>query len=422
MKLQLLGKKIAVHFPRIRTIKVVIRLERKLQLVFLLMPITKGDSFDTGAAYASPTKDPPRGLHLAVYPHRSHEGPSSVWEHLRGVLFVVYTLVTLGLGSTFLLPIVNALVYLGIQPIFVTRILRLGELCVFQSVLCCIELVYGVRFRFTSSSSLSALPSQRVLLISNHRSEVDWLFIWALALRCGCGSFVRVVLKQELRRIPGVGWGCRLLRFPFVRRRRGQDDDSLSSVLSSYSSSDHCHPWVFLYPEGTTLCDRTLRLGHEYAAKQQLPRKHFVLIPRVRGFEVALEAFRPDVVIDLTLGYPELREGVRPSPARMLRGQLPAQVHMHVETFSAVSVRDEGGPRRWLNARFDQKEACLEKFYQEGSFPGRAVFEVSPHRPRVLVLSTVITLLVSVMLLHCMWMYTFMKVWGVVGVFFFTFL
>ncbi|GMF26276.1 unnamed protein product [Phytophthora lilii] len=179
-----------------------------------------------------------------------------------------------------------------------------------------LELVGGVSVVVTGDEPLSCGPRDHVLLLCNHRSEVDWIFFWSLALRLRVHDRVRVMMKSAIRFAPGVGWTMLLLDYPYVNRNWATDRRRLADRIRSYRAAD-MGSWLAMFPEGTALYDRTLRKSHEFAEKQGEPQWDYVLQPRVKGFELCVQELDPDYVVDLTVAYPELMDGVRPSPVSL---------------------------------------------------------------------------------------------------------
>lgn len=91
---------------------------------------------------------------------------------------------------------------------------------------------------------------ERVLLIANHRTEVDWMYLWNLAWRKGSLGYIKYVLKSSLMRLPVFGWGFHILEFISVERRWEVDESNMRHMLASFK--DPQDPlWLALFPEGT---------------------------------------------------------------------------------------------------------------------------------------------------------------------------
>lgn len=96
-----------------------------------------------------------------------------------------------------------------------------------------------------------SLPiKERVLLIANHRTEVDWMYLWDLALRKGTLGCIKYILKNSLMKLPIFGWGFHILEFIAVERKWEVDEQILHQKLSTFK--DPQDPlWLALFPEGT---------------------------------------------------------------------------------------------------------------------------------------------------------------------------
>lgn len=71
-------------------------------------------------------------------------------------------------------------------------------------------------------------PVGSSIVLMNHRTRLDWLFIWTL------GTFahrLKIVLKDELRHVPGVGWAMQLANFIFLKRRIAVDETRITQSL-----------------------------------------------------------------------------------------------------------------------------------------------------------------------------------------------
>ena len=91
---------------------------------------------------------------------------------------------------------------------------------------------------------------ERVLLIANHRTEVDWMYLWDLALRKGCLGYIKYILKSSLMKLPVFGWVFHIMEFIPVERRWEVDEPIIHQMLSTYR--DPQDPlWLAVFPEGT---------------------------------------------------------------------------------------------------------------------------------------------------------------------------
>ena len=92
-----------------------------------------------------------------------------------------------------------------------------------------------------------AVPGQSYVIMANHRSHFD-----VLAFYGNWGWQFRWVIKQELRRAPGLGWGCEAVGHIFVdRSNRERAIASLRAAQTRLAGGIS----VLFFPEGTRSLD-----------------------------------------------------------------------------------------------------------------------------------------------------------------------
>lgn len=96
-----------------------------------------------------------------------------------------------------------------------------------------------------------SVPSaKRVLVIANHRTEVDWMYLWDLALRNGCVGSLRYILKSSLMRLPVFGWVFHVMELIPVERKLKTAELRRRKMLCTYQDPQ-APLWLALFPEGT---------------------------------------------------------------------------------------------------------------------------------------------------------------------------
>ncbi|KAK0582564.1 hypothetical protein LWI29_027115 [Acer saccharum] len=208
---------------------------------------------------------------------------------------------------------------------------------------------------------------ERILLIANHRTEVDWMYLWDLALRKGCVGYIRYILKSSLMKLPVFGWGFHILEFISVERRWEVDESNMHKMLSTFK--DPRDPlWLALFPEGTDFTEQKCIRSQKYAAENDLPILKNVLLPKTKGFCVCLEDLREslDAVYDVTIGYKHRC----PTFLDNAFGVDPSEVHIHVRRIPIddIPTSDEE-VAAWLMNTFRFKDHLLSDFYSQGHFP-----------------------------------------------------
>ena len=236
-----------------------------------------------------------------------------------------------------------------------------------------------------------------MLLISNHKCDLDYVFVWALAARLSAlepGRFCAVA-KGALRRVPLFGWLFKGVGFLFLARSWEADRHRMGAWCAAALRS--ARPmWLLLYPEGTRFTARAAAKSDAAAvAAGVAPMGCELLLPRTKGFCTLAAALAPrfQCVMDITIAY------VGTDGKLMGWGQLGtsaitalaagrlalSRVDVHVETFPFASLPQGEEPlAAWLNARWRRKEALLLHAQAHGAFPdakpGAAEQRVPAHR------------------------------------------
>lgn len=236
-------------------------------------------------------------------------------------------------------------------------------------------------------SGESVPHKERVLVLANHRTEVDWMYLWNLAARKGCLGHIRYILKSSLMKLPVFGWAFQILEFIPVERKWEVDESKMRQILSSFK--DPSDPlWLVVFPEGTDFTEQKCVRSQQFSAENGLPILSNVLIPKTRGFHACLETLRCslDAVYDVTIAY-KYRS---PTFTNNLFGVDPSEVHLHVKRIPLqeipVSGEDTGA---WLIERFRIKDSLISDFSVHGCFPNTGT-EGSLSTLRCLLSSTVV--------------------------------
>ncbi|KAJ9567421.1 hypothetical protein OSB04_003387 [Centaurea solstitialis] len=208
---------------------------------------------------------------------------------------------------------------------------------------------------------------ERVLVIANHRTEVDWMYLWDLALRKGCLGCIRYVLKSSLMKLPVFGWGFHVFEFISVERKWEVDETVMRKMLSTFTNP--LDPlWLAVFPEGTDFTEQKCIKSRLFAAENGLPELKNVLLPRTRGFYACVEILRGslDAVYDVTIAY----KNRCPTFMDNVFGVEPSEVHVHVRRIPLEDIpASESECNTWLLDTFQLKDQLLSDFIAQGHFP-----------------------------------------------------
>ncbi|RZC25562.1 1-acyl-sn-glycerol-3-phosphate acyltransferase 2 isoform C [Glycine soja] len=211
------------------------------------------------------------------------------------------------------------------------------------------------------------MGKEHALVISNHRSDIDWLVGWVLAQRSGCLGSTLAVMKKSSKFLPVIGWSMWFSEYLFLERSWAKDERTLKSGLQQLR--DFPLPfWLALFVEGTRFTQAKLLAAQEYAASAGLPVPRNVLIPRTKGFVSAVNHMRSFVpaIYDVTVAIP--KSSPAPTMLRLFRGK-SSLVHVHIKRHAMKDLPEEDeAVAQWCRDVFVAKDALLDKHIAEDTF------------------------------------------------------
>ncbi|KAJ0100082.1 hypothetical protein Patl1_20570 [Pistacia atlantica] len=141
----------------------------------------------------------------------------------------------------------------------------------------------GIKVKlYTDRETLKIMGKEHALVISNHKSDIDWLVGWVLAQRSGCLGSALAVMKKSSKFLPVIGWSMWFSEYLFLERSWAKDEGTIKSGLQRLK--DFPRPfWLALFVEGTRFTQAKLLAAQEYAASNGLPIPRNVLIPRTKS-------------------------------------------------------------------------------------------------------------------------------------------
>lgn len=238
-----------------------------------------------------------------------------------------------------------------------------------------VEFICQIRIVITGADELLHVLPARPLIVSNHRSEIDWLFLVCLSLRLHRLSVLKVTTMESWTRLPFVGWLMQVFTFPpLCARDKVKDLATLRNCVEYLVGVQRpiggCS--FALFPESAFLSSPNARDKSErYAEILGLPVWKNVLVPRVPGIYETIRSLNRlnalDSVIDVTVGYLDF-DPVAATASGLLSfwtGKFPREVHMGLNQIRWADLPADNieATRSWLIDLFARKERMLEKFY-----------------------------------------------------------
>ncbi|PVH62983.1 hypothetical protein PAHAL_3G446500 [Panicum hallii] len=247
---------------------------------------------------------------------------------------------------------------------------------------------------------------EHALIISNHRSDIDWLIGWILAQRSGCLGSTLAIMKKSFK-VPSflrphcyawvkelfpmniydhpwcqsiksikeqssseqevIGWSMWFAEYLFLERSWAKDENTLKWGLKRLQDFPRSF-WLALFVEGTRFMPAKLLAAQEYAASQGLPAPRNVLIPRTKGFVSAVSIMRDFVpaIYDTTVIIP--KDSPAPTMLRILKGQ-SSVVHVRIKRHAMSDMpKSNEDVSKWCTDIFVAKDALLDKHIAIGTF------------------------------------------------------
>ncbi|KNA12135.1 hypothetical protein SOVF_128630 [Spinacia oleracea] len=226
----------------------------------------------------------------------------------------------------------------------------------------------GVQIKvFTDPETFQQMGKEHALVVSNHKSDIDWLVGWVLAQRSGCLGSTLAVMKKSSKMLPVIGWSMWFSEYLFLERSWAKDESTLKLGLQQLK--DYPLPfWLALFVEGTRFTQAKLLAAQEYAASTGLPVPRNVLIPRTKGFVTAVSHMRPFVpaIYDITVAIP--KNSPPPTMLRLFKGQ-SSVVHVHLKRHNMKDLPEsDDAVAQWCKDAFVAKDALLDKHKADDTF------------------------------------------------------
>lgn len=220
---------------------------------------------------------------------------------------------------------------------------------------------------FTDSKTIQQMGKEHALVVSNHRSDIDWLVGWVLAQRAGCLGSTLAVMKSSSKMLPVIGWSMWFSEYLFLERSWAKDESTLKLGLQRLK--DYPLPfWLALFVEGTRFTQAKLLAAQEYATSQGLPVPRNVLIPRTKGFVTAVSHMRSFVpaIYDVTVAIP--KNSPQPTMLRLFKGQ-SSVVHVYIKRHNMKDLPEaDDAVAQWCRDAFVAKDDLLDKHKANDTF------------------------------------------------------
>ncbi|XP_011006208.1 PREDICTED: 1-acyl-sn-glycerol-3-phosphate acyltransferase 3 isoform X2 [Populus euphratica] len=267
---------------------------------------------------------------------------------------------------------------------------------------------------YADDETFELLGKEHALVISNHKSDLDWLVGWILAQRSGCLGSALAVMKKEAKVLPVIGWSMWFSDYVFLERSWGKDERTLQSGFEWLE--DFPMPfWLALFVEGTRFTQAKLLAAQEFAASRGSPVPRNVLIPRTKGFVSAVTHLRSFVpaIYDATVAVANCQPA--PTFLTIFRGQ-SSVIKVLLERHSMQELPETAdGIAQWCKDAFVTKDAVLEKYFAKDIFSDKKLQDIGRPKKSLFVMIFWSSLLAYATVRLFQWLSLFLASWEVVA-------
>ncbi|TSK17908.1 1-acyl-sn-glycerol-3-phosphate acyltransferase gamma [Bagarius yarrelli] len=221
---------------------------------------------------------------------------------------------------------------------------------------------------YTEQSVVDHFGKEHVIIILNHNYEIDFLCGWAMCERYGVLGSAKVLAKQELLKVPLIGWTWYFLEIVFCKRKWEEDRDTVFKGLNQLKDYPE-YMWFLLYCEGTRFTEKKHQISMQVAESKGLPKLKYHLLPRTKGFTTTLQCLQGTVkaIYDVTLNF---KDKENPTLLGIINGK-KYRADMKVRRFPVEEIpSDEKECAAWLHKLYQEKDELQEYYFKEGRFPG----------------------------------------------------
>jgi lysocardiolipin and lysophospholipid acyltransferase len=237
-------------------------------------------------------------------------------------------------------------------------------------------------------TSLQAPPSptntnKTRVIIANHTTDVDWIFLFLLAHASPSSSQagnVKVLLKDGIRHLPLMGKFIDLLDFIWIKRNWEEDQSFISQRLQSLTCQGGSPVILVLFPEGMTINTRSVEKSHSFALQEARPNLELTLLPRHRGLQTILDGLREYEIYDITMtfqgysgevptwemGYERNEDFLIPNVQKLIYGMEIGDCYLDVQRFDSLAPTTS--LQQWLDERWQVKDDLLKHFVKNQQF------------------------------------------------------
>ncbi|ESO92252.1 hypothetical protein LOTGIDRAFT_121393 [Lottia gigantea] len=218
--------------------------------------------------------------------------------------------------------------------------------------------------------TLNLVGKEHVLVVMNHKYDIDWLMTWILAERFGMLGNCKIYGKEMLKYVPLIGWAWYFNESIFLKRDWESDKKTIEADLKKLTDYPDGF-WCLLFPEGTRFTEEKYQSSLEVSRSRGYPDMKHHLLPRPKGFILSVQNMKGKfpAILDLTLAFP--KDGPKPTLMNVIQGKsITAHLKVRRIPLDSVPVETDEACSVWLRDLFQQKDKIFEDFVVKQKFEG----------------------------------------------------
>nr|XP_054753069.1 1-acyl-sn-glycerol-3-phosphate acyltransferase gamma-like [Lytechinus pictus] len=222
---------------------------------------------------------------------------------------------------------------------------------------------------YIKDEELDLIGKEHIVLILNHRQDVDWLVTWQVAERCNVLRGAKSLMKNELKYVPFFGWSFYLTEQLFVNRDYAKDKTSLVNHFKNITTF-HYPCVTLIFCEGTRFTEEKYKKSQAFAKEKGLPGLKHHLMPRTKGFNLCMQTYKGKVshIVDATIAY---KDGAQSSLYDLLCGKkFEYHVYGRVLPLDEVPTDSEEATAEYCHELYRKKDETFQYFLDHNTFEG----------------------------------------------------
>lgn len=225
---------------------------------------------------------------------------------------------------------------------------------------------------YPDENSLKLSAPNHMLCLMNHTFEIDWVMSWLAVDHYQKLGNAKSFVKRSLRFIPIIGWSWIFGEFAFLERNLEKDSANIVKALKNFLQFEHPTSLLF-FAEGTRFTEQKHENSIQFAKERGLPELKYHLLPRPRGFNLAVRTFKEEkkdvLVAQIQLRFPKNQP--EPSFTTLLRGdKLKADMYVRIFPLSDIPTDSEKETTDCLYKIYQNQDELADYHEKNDCFPG----------------------------------------------------